>query len=513
LSTGLIGAVKSKMMKKLLTRELENIIWSIAVLFPVGAFSLGYILFKRDFAKLHFDFSCLNFPVFVGEVLLSYCVLLLIIWWFRNPPVRNRFNTFIFIYLFWFMCKAAWGYYIWGPLALRHAALFYYPFFFIIGYTFFNRQVFNRWSILISFFIIEGIFLWGDFDQYWDLTLGCLGFILILNVKDKKWAIPMALILVLSIPYLYMFKIARMMLLANVASILLLTVAVFYLLNTKLYIKAIIFVLISIGTGVGLYKSLILGESGRIFTTPKQVMDQFRETDKTIQQQELTYQRVPLHVGLYNGKFDKIEINYSNPSNSNTPSATAAAPVAALAVPARGHLTDGQDFPRGITNLEEYKNFLEWQSASNIIFRLLIWRDMIKEWNATKPLWGFDLGRPLRSPSLEVLHWAETEWGRDGWIEPHNSFLNMMYRAGIVGVIIVAVIWGSLIYFIQVAFKQKSWIYILLSAILLNWLVAANFLLILEFPYTAIPFWTLAGMAFAYAFKAKEITGAYETKR
>ena len=104
-------------------------------------------------------------------------------------------------------------------------------------------------------------------------------------------------------------------------------------------------------------------------------------------------------------------------------------------------------------NREEYLEIFRIGNPhnSNIIFRLLIWLwDMIKEWNRTKPIWGFDFGRPLRSPSLEILHWAETEWARDGWIEPHNSFLNMLYRAGIVGVVIVVVIWGSWLYiFVQ----------------------------------------------------------------
>jgi len=44
---------------------------------------------------------------------------------------------------------------------------------------------------------------------------------------------------------------------------------------------------------------------------------------------------------------------------------------------------------------------------------------------------------------------------------------------------------------------------ILLSAVLLNWMVAANFLLIFELPYTAIPFWLIMGMTWAYAFGMK----------
>jgi hypothetical protein len=140
-------------------------------------------------------------------------------------------------------------------------------------------------------------------------------------------------------------------------------------------------------------------------------------------------------------------------------------------------------------------------SNNNVFFRFFIWRDMFEDWKVHKPIMGVDFGKPLRSPSLEVLHWGESEWGRDGWIEPHNSFFNILYRAGIVGIILVVLAWGALVWFIRLAFVRRSWVLILLAAILLNWMVAANFLLILELPYTAIPFWTLAGMAGAYAIK------------
>ncbi|PIW64291.1 MAG: hypothetical protein COW13_00950 [Candidatus Omnitrophica bacterium CG12_big_fil_rev_8_21_14_0_65_50_5] len=105
--------------------------------------------------------------------------------------------------------------------------------------------------------------------------------------------------------------------------------------------------------------------------------------------------------------------------------------------------------------------------------------------------------------SLEILRWAEWEWRKDGWIEPHNSFFHMLYRAGIVGVGLVALIFWSLAHLIIFALRKRSWSLILLSAVLLNWMVAANFLLIFELPYTAIPFWLIMGMTWAYAFGMK----------
>ncbi len=489
-----------------LTRKIENTLCSIAVLLPVGLVSMGYVLFKRDFAKLHLGFSFLNFPVFVGEILLFYCALLLMMWWIRNPPMWNRFYLFAVVYLVWFTIKVVIGYWVWGPLALRHAALFYYPFFFMIGYIFFNRQVLTKWPSLGLFCAIEGIFLWQRYDHYWVFTLGCLGLILVLSLKDKKFVIPMALILVFSIPYVYLFKIARMMAVANTASLLLLMAAIFYFLDTKLYIKIIIFILISAGVSLGIYKSFVLGESNRTYTPPGEVIDQFYEMDRIIQNKKASFQMAPLKAALYNPNYEKINVNYNTPikaavCNPNHEKINVNDNSPIKSVPYNPHHEKANinyNSLKQYCSKNNYGNMKE-QSINNIIFRLLIWRDMWEDWKSQKPLGGFDFGRPLRSPSLEVMHWAETEWGRDGWVEPHNSYFNILYRAGLVGIILVGFIWGALIWFIKLAFQGRSWTLILLAAVFLNWMVAANFLLILELPYTAIPFWTLAGMGFAYA--------------
>lgn len=81
---------------------------------------------------------------------------------------------------------------------------------------------------------------------------------------------------------------------------------------------------------------------------------------------------------------------------------------------------------------------------NNIFFRLFIWRDMLNELKMKSAWWGVDLGQPQRSPSIEILGWATVEWRRDGWITPHNSFLHMIYRGGIVGLLFVGAIIGVL---------------------------------------------------------------------
>jgi len=138
------------------------------------------------------------------------------------------------------------------------------------------------------------------------------------------------------------------------------------------------------------------------------------------------------------------------------------------------------------------------ESVNNIVFRLFIWRDMLDELARENPIFGFTFGKPLRSISLEIIDWGSIEWKRDGWIAAHNSYLHMIYRAGVVGIIFILSIWALLIKMIKDFIQMRSLTGVLLIACSVYWLVAANFLLTFELPYTAIPFWSLFGMTFAY---------------
>ena len=134
----------------------------------------------------------------------------------------------------------------------------------------------------------------------------------------------------------------------------------------------------------------------------------------------------------------------------------------------------------------------------NAIFRLFIWRDILTELIREKPILGFHFGKPLRSISLETLGWGETEWGRDGWIAAHNSYLNIIYRAGVIGLFALLAVFVILFKMIRKSIRCRSLTGVLLCGIIINWFAAANFLLILELPYTAIPVWTLFGLTYAY---------------
>jgi len=159
---------------------------------------------------------------------------------------------------------------------------------------------------------------------------------------------------------------------------------------------------------------------------------------------------------------------------------------------------------KAITNNEHISAMLNDSNIGNAVFRFLIWRDMIVEFVNGKPVvWfvGLDFGKPLRSRSLELLLIGWGDWSRDGWIGAHNSHLHIIYRAGIIGVVFIFSLLTILFRMVKGFIAVKSLTGILLCGIIINWFVAANFLLTLELPYTAIPIWTLFGLTYAYCYK------------
>ncbi len=135
----------------------------------------------------------------------------------------------------------------------------------------------------------------------------------------------------------------------------------------------------------------------------------------------------------------------------------------------------------------------------NLIFRLYIWHDMLEDMIKDNAWLGINFGKPQRSKRLEMLLWAVGEWQRDGWITPHNSFFHVIYRAGIVGFVLVGLFFWLFIRTVRKILRVKSLTGIVLVSLLIYWIIIACFLVILELPYNAIPFWSLFGITLAYA--------------
>lgn len=142
---------------------------------------------------------------------------------------------------------------------------------------------------------------------------------------------------------------------------------------------------------------------------------------------------------------------------------------------------------------------------NNVTFRFLIWDDMLKDMIHNRAVLGINWGKPQRSRNIEIVGVAKGEWKGVGWITPHNSFFHIIYRAGIIGVLLVLLMYYSVLRLTIVFYQKKSFIGLLLTSVFIYWIILSNFLVILEFPYTAIPLWSFAGVVAAYASKKGEI--------
>jgi len=143
-------------------------------------------------------------------------------------------------------------------------------------------------------------------------------------------------------------------------------------------------------------------------------------------------------------------------------------------------------------------NFNEEQSYNQAIFRLLVWRDMLRELFNEKAIFGFNFGKPLRSESIEITGMAYGEWTRDGWVAAHNSYLEVIYRSGLIGVALIVIMFVVLFQLIVLFVRRKSLTGIFLISIIVYWLAVASVYVTFELPYSAISFWTFFGFASAY---------------
>lgn len=628
-------------------------------LFSLGIFSLGYIVTLKGLAEKHIQLPFLNFPIFVGEILLFVCLVLFLAKYINNPPkVIKWWHYLIFCYFIFVIIKALHGYLVWdsSPLALRHAALVYYPAFAVFGYSFYRRDFFSTRNCLILILLVAVVFIFGKYKDSGLLTLMFLGVILIKAHPDETLRLLMFLVFLVIVPYKAFFHTARMTIVSNFLSGLYLASTFPLILNISKRFKLGLAILIGGIVMFGMLKtadhdavkSIIAfknmaevlktcdeyveahndnfimeerkevklynpdnaargdaitsmsndreiiettewpvrgGEKKIIIKDVKEKIVGFSSgpVDKEIQREvkqeieSILDMQLPEEaqghsrgggsassrqraLGVTQVKDKARESGDHNVKNEIKSAFVGTAPESIKTVmagvqgevresganeeantiireiffeqvkqeirmaPVR-NISDGekQQYAAMIDDVkkeiqmaftEQVKQTVPvvhveqsktgWVENNNAVFRILIWRDMLRDLWREKPVLGFSFGRPFRSRSLEMLHWGDGDWARDGWIEPHNSYLHIIYRTGIVGILLIFSLLVILFKMIKHFILVKSFTGILLCGIIINWFVAANFLVIFELPYTAIPIWTIYGMTFAYCYKTRE---------
>lgn len=478
-------------------------ITDIVGLLIIGVFSLLYCFFTSSFAELHIKLPVIQFPIFVGELLIVVCLLLLLTKW-RLKQIR--FGQWIFplvFYALFILAKAFWGYWRWGPLAFRHAALFYYPIFTLFVYHFTRKDILNNRVVMLLFIISSLTCLrFGHFGNYYLITFFLLSFIFIrLYPYNRIRMLSYGALFVLT-PYRYFFDTSRTFLISNIV------VAAFFL-SSVLIISRMksthkIFLSIAILVFI-LWGSLRYVERNNMTSllNIEGFKDRYKENKDLILSRE--YNFVPVQI---------TNRNVYNP-NPVSPQRTVSQIKSDIPMKvADDRIARETQLQAGIVKEKEevrsFKNYIlknirpkgKWrdlsQAYNSSIFRVLIWEDILKELKDKRPILGFSFGKPFRSRNLEILTWAEREWSRDGWVAMHNGYLDIVYRSGVFGILLILILFIKLFLMIKKAISIYSWEGLAICAIIINWLIAANFLEILELPYTAVPFWSLFGIALAF---------------
>jgi len=677
--------------------EKESYIYFInnILLFVIGLFYFFYSLNLSNFAEIHVDLPFLTFPIFIGEILLGFCLVLCAVkWLFLSRPKLTTWHAFLILYLSFILIKTTLGYRQFGPLAFRHAAMFYYPVFAIITYDIFKRE--QKWFLLkplaISFITVSI----GFFElRFYLLPYIILGFALTLSLKDKRIRYLCLAVILISLPYKALFYVSRTIIIACLITGVSLGIMFFYVLPVR-----------------KMYKFLIIGSFFSIFTTalftltpplaresllkPRQFFEIVKETDQMIKEKEATYVPWDIKPRLYNPnpyfKGRPKILSVTTPVQAAVPEPLAETPAvsssgegqetilaqvpgrasaeaeekaelqgpleqtsnlseavvlsalpegkavvqltSASIIPSLGTLAllsvkreetvtlflrrseellaetpaasssgEGEvtvlaqapgrapaeaeekaelqgpleqtsnlseavvlsalpEVPGAVSEplvetpavsssgegeemiLEKIENAIsllvleklervsaaqtsgpkdtpmatlwvenQMQQGKNpegvykygtMLFRWYILLDMVEQLKEKKAILGFLFGKPFRSKRLEITANAFGEWSRDGWIAAHNSYIEIIYRAGFIGIVLILFLLGNVIATTGVFLKGRSIIGILIINIMIYWLSCSFFHIILEMPYFAIPFWSLYGLVLAYSHHWKD---------
>ena len=89
----------------------------------------------------------------------------------------------------------------------------------------------------------------------------------------------------------------------------------------------------------------------------------------------------------------------------------------------------------------------------------------------------------------------------DGFL--YNSYLEMIYRSGVVGLGLISIIFILLFGMIKRFVKFKSLGGVFLISIIVYWLTTAFVYVTFELPYSAISFWWIFGWNLAHSHRLK----------
>ena len=599
---------------------VSNNFFSYLGFYLISAYCLFCATFYRTFAQLNIQFSFLNFPIFIGEILLFVCLIFLIFQWRGDPPQNKLQYSLIGFYGVLIVWIALWAYYPGDhPLAFRNAAMFYYPMFALIGYEFFKRIVLTERQIIFILFVLLMSKWMVDINNYFVMPYFCLSMAVLLKLKSRlKYLLILPILIrpeyeclhlacnVFSFSF-FLAGSARSRMLGHITALIFLAiVCIYYFTNMKKSWRAVLSFLAVAFLLMGVIK---LGDKNSLrsmFNFPE-IIHRYKEVDDLLNRYAPNYRHIDVAPQLYSKErtsfSEDVLIRFKlaeypteeeeekfmnlvrarreaisqkvtreaipqevtreaipqevtreampqevktkkepleNPLPQNKVSPTVLQRVVshkkisskkgsahsvtltsqgAQSVPETKQpqpVIESPQEPVKIRKAEE-PSLQEQQTSetkgrdlevayNNIFFRYLIWKDMVKEMLHDKAWLGVNWGKPQRSTSLEILGWASAIWQQDGWITPHNSYLHLLYRGGILGLILIISLFMVVINLIKRFIALRSLTGIFIMATFVYWMTIMTFLVFLEFPYNAIPLWSLLGMTLAFCERQEKLS-------
>jgi len=421
-------------------------------------FYLLYVIFGRRFAEIHIGLPFLDFPIFVGELFLGFGIGVFLLMRDKAIPIGKNSLAVLLGYAVFVGAKALYGYIVWGPLALRHSALFYYPLVGLMGYVFYPKIHF-RYVLYPFLCLLIALGYDSDTFRYTNLFLSIVIVWVLLKSRLTRFLL-VSIILSVFFWEAYPFFTSHR---AGLISFLFALIALGFmtLLTCWKTTKSRIF-------SAAVLMSLIVAAIGfSLRSESMQALVYFKDFRATLEAYHQETEGAVLEnkgweIKLYEKGKDRF----------------------------RKEPKEGEPIPElRIGQLKRYKEL-------NVIWRLLVWEDMIDDLFRNNVVWGVDFGKPFRSPRIEA--WGASDGWNVGWLEPHNSYLHFLYRAGCVGLVFMAIYFARIGHMAVQCFRIGRTAPYFLMAFILYWLVYPLFVVTLELPYYAIPYWGVFGFSLGY---------------
>jgi hypothetical protein len=147
-------------------------------------------------------------------------------------------------------------------------------------------------------------------------------------------------------------------------------------------------------------------------------------------------------------------------------------------------------------------------SIRNNIWRFLVWRRMALDWKDGRPLVGAGVGRKW---FYDALYHTSFHYGEDNLgLDPHNSYLNLLYRYGLVGLLltggVVVLVLASVLRVLRLRRETGDPLMEGLTLYFFYTLFFGFFTVALEGPSYALPFWVSLGLVYT---RARQIIAAH----